>query len=75
MLGGVLIVESGVSIGVVVTVVLFARQFSSPLEQIADGMSNLQRTKAASKRVFDMLDAEEEPQRERATSPPTSRAM
>lgn len=62
VLGGVLIVENGVSIGVVVTVVLFARQFSSPLEQIADGMSNLQRTKAASKRVFDMLDAEEEPQ-------------
>ena len=62
LLGGVLIVENGVSIGVVVTVVLFARQFSAPLEQIADGMSNLQRTKAASKRVFDMLDAEEEPQ-------------
>ena len=62
VLGGVLIVENGVSIGVVVTVVLFARQFSAPLEQIADGMSNLQRTKAASKRVFDMLDAEEEPQ-------------
>ena len=71
VLGGVLIVESGVSIGVVVTVVLFARQFSSPLEQIADGMSNLQRTKAASKRVFDMLDAEEEPQQ---SGPPTSRA-
>lgn len=62
VLGGVLIVKSGVSIGVVVTVLLFARQFSSPLEQIANGMSSLQRTKAASKRVFELLDAEEEPQ-------------
>ena len=62
VLGGVLIVKNGVGVGVVVTIVLFARQFSAPLEQIADGMSSLQRTKAASKRVFDMLDAEEEPQ-------------
>lgn len=64
VLGGVLIVKNGVGVGVVVTIVLFARQFSSPLEQIADGMSSLQRTKAASKRVFDMLDAAEEPQQE-----------
>ena len=61
VVGGVLIVNYGVSVGVVVTIVLFAKQFSSPLEQIAEGLSSMQRTKAAGKRVFEVLDEPEEP--------------
>ena len=60
VVGGVLIVNYGVSVGVVVTIVLFAKQFSSPLEQIAEGLSSMQRTKAAGKRVFEVLDEPEE---------------
>ena len=60
VVGGVLIVNYGVSVGVVVTIVLFAKQFSSPLEQIAEGLSSMQRTKAAGKRVFEVLDVPEE---------------
>ena len=60
VVGGVLIVNYGVSVGVVVTIVLFAKQFSSPLEQIAQGLSSMQRTKAAAKRVFQLLDEPEE---------------
>lgn len=60
VVGGVLIVNYGVSVGVVVTIVLFAKQFSAPLEQIAQGLSTMQRTKAAAKRVFSLLDEPEE---------------
>ena len=60
VVGGILIVNYGVSIGVVVTIVLFAKQFSAPLEQIAQGLSTMQRTKAAGKRVFAVLDEPEE---------------
>ena len=60
VVGGVLIVNYGISVGVVVTIVLFAKQFSAPLEQIAQGLSSMQRTKAAAKRVFEVLDEPEE---------------
>lgn len=42
--------------GVIVTLVLFARQFSEPLEQISNGLSTLQQAKAAAKRVVDLLE-------------------
>ena len=64
LIGGWLIVRRGVSVGTVVTIVLFARQFSSPLEQIASGFANLSHVKACAKRVFQLLDMEEEPQTE-----------
>jgi len=60
LFGGWLVVKHGVSVGVVVTIVLFARQFASPLEQIAYGFSQVNRVKAASRRVFEILDMEEE---------------
>ncbi len=61
LLGGWLIVYQGVAVGTVMTIVLFARQIASPLEQIANGMSNIQHATAAAGRVFDILDREEEP--------------
>ncbi len=64
LVGGWLIVRRGVGVGTVVTIVLFARQFSSPLEQIASGFANLSHVKACAKRVFQLLDMEEEPQTE-----------
>ena len=42
LLGGWLIVRQGVPVGVIVTLVLFARQFSEPLEQISNGLSTLE---------------------------------
>ena len=58
--GGWLIINRGVPIGTVVTVILFARQFSWPLERIAYGLGYIQQIKSAAKRVFDMLDLPEE---------------
>lgn len=60
LIGGFLIVREGVSVGVIVTIVLYARQFASPLEQLAYGFSQINRVKAASRRVFTILDMEEE---------------
>lgn len=60
LLGGWLMVSRGVSVGVVVTIILYARLFASPLEQIAYGFSQLNRVKAAARRVYEILDMEEE---------------
>lgn len=61
LIGGWLIVNrDGVSVGIVVTILLYARQFSSPLEQIANGLGQLQHTKAGCRRVFKLLDLPEE---------------
>ena len=64
LIGGYLAVKQGVSVGVVVTIVLFARQFASPLEQLASSFGQMNRVKAAAGRVFAILDMEEEPVRE-----------
>ena len=60
LIGGWLIVSRGVGVGVVVTIVLYARQFASPLEQMSYGFSQMNRVKAASRRVFEILDLEED---------------
>ena len=60
VLGGWLILHRGVPIGTVVTVILFARQLSAPLEQVAFGLSFIQRIKSAARRVFALLDLPEE---------------
>ena len=60
LLGGWLIVYRSVSVGTVVTVILFAKQLSAPLERIASGFGELQMVKAAAKRVYDVLDLDEE---------------
>ena len=71
VLGGWLIVHRGVPIGTVVTVILFARQLSEPLERIAFGLSFIQQVKAAAKRVFTLLDLPEEPDPEGRAEQPT----
>ena len=46
--------------GIIVTILLYAKQFSSPLEQIAGGFGDLQHAKAAARRVFKLYDMAEE---------------
>ena len=74
LLGGWLIVHRGMPIGTVVTVILFARQLSAPLERIAFGLSYVQHVKSAAKRVFNLLDLpEEEDPAETAQAPTNGR--
>ena len=62
LLGGWLVVKgSNTSVGIIVTILLYAKLIAAPLEQIAGGLSNLQRAKAAARRVFALMDLEEEP--------------
>lgn len=60
-IGVILIIEGRASIQTVVTIVLLAQQFGSPLEEIANGFAYMNRVKAAAKRVYEILDMEEEP--------------
>ncbi len=60
VVGGWLIAKRGMPVGAVVTVILFARRFSDPLERIAFGMGYLQHIKGCAKRVFDLLDLPDE---------------
>lgn len=62
--GGWLIIYQGVKVGTIVTIILFSRQFSAPLERIASGFSQMEQTKAAAKRVFKILDTPEEERKE-----------
>ena len=71
LVGGWLITKHIVPIGTVVTVILFARQMSAPLERIAFGLGESQQVKAASKRVFDLLDLPEEPDAAGTAEQPT----
>ncbi len=60
LVGGWLLVSGRVSsVGTIVTILLFAKQFSAPLEQIAGGLGDLQHAKAAARRVFKILDMQE----------------
>ncbi|MBR3555512.1 MAG: ABC transporter ATP-binding protein [Oscillospiraceae bacterium] len=61
VLGGWLILHRGVPVGSVVTMILFAREFSAPLERIAFGLGYIQHMKGAAKRVFTLLELPEEP--------------
>lgn len=70
LIGGWFLVQGGLEVGSVVTIVLFARQFATPLEQIAYGFGQMERIKASSRRVFEILDMEEEPLEEGALDAP-----
>ncbi len=60
LIGGYLTVQGTLGVGAVVTVLLYSRQFSAPLEQIAEVLGSVQRTCAAARRVYEMQDAPEE---------------
>ena len=59
IVGALLTMNGYISFGVIVAFILYVRLFSSPLNQIAQSMTNLQTTAAASERVFEFLDEEE----------------
>ncbi len=60
LVGGWLMIQGHLSVGSVVAIVLYARQFAGPLEQIAYGFGQVERIKAAARRVFAILDLPEE---------------
>ena len=65
IVGALLVMNDAISFGVIVAFMVYVRLFTNPLSQIAQGMTNLQTTAAASERVFEFL---EEPEMEQETN-------
>lgn len=59
VVGAALAMDGKISFGVIVAFMMYIRLFTQPLSQIAQAMNNLQRTAAASERVFEFLNEEE----------------
>lgn len=57
--GGILVYENQITFGVIVAFTLYLRQLNQPLQQFAQAAASLQRTGAATERIFDFLEAEE----------------
>ena len=57
--GSVLAINGTIEFGVIVSFILYVRLFTTPLTQIAQGMTNLQTASASAHRIFDFLESEE----------------
>lgn len=74
LIGGYLLVRGTItSVGVLVAIVLYARQIATPLEQIAGGLGQLQHAKSACRRVFKIMDMDEEENPTGSIDPATAR--
>lgn len=60
ILGGYLAVHRGLAVGDIQAFIQYVRQFTQPITQIANISNVLQQTMAASERVFEFLEEEEE---------------
>ena len=59
IVGAVLTMNDIITFGTIVAFITYVRLFTSPLSQIAQGMTSMQSTAAASERVFEFLDEKE----------------
>ena len=59
VVGSLLVSKDIISFGVIVAFIMYVRLFTNPLSQIAQAMTSLQTTAAASERIFGLLDNEE----------------
>ena len=57
--GAALAMNGAITFGVIVAFMIYIRLFTQPLSQLAQSMQTLQRTAAASERVFEFFDEEE----------------
>ncbi len=59
VVGAALAMKGTISFGVIVAFMMYIRLFTQPLSQMAQSAQNLQRTAAASERVFEFFDEKE----------------
>ena len=59
IVGAVLTMNDTISFGVIIAFITYVRLFSSPLSQLAQAMTQVQTTTAASERVYEFIDEEE----------------
>ncbi len=60
--GGMLAIKNIITIGDIQAFIVYVKQFTQPIQQMAQVMNQLQSMAAASERVFEFLDEEEEVQ-------------
>jgi len=60
IVGGILSVAYGLSVGTVVSFLSYSKQFSQPLNSVAGMFNTIQSALAGAERVFEILDSEEE---------------
>ena len=56
IVGALLVINNHISFGVIVAFTIYVRLFTNPLTQMAQAMTSLQSTAAASERVFEFLE-------------------
>ena len=59
VIGAILVRNEIITFGVIVAFIVYVRLFTSPLQQMAQGLTNLQSATAASERVFEFLEETE----------------
>ncbi len=74
VLGGLRVASGTMSLGDVQAFIQYSRQFTQPLTQVASMVNLLQSGVASAERVFELLDAEEEPARVRPSRWPRAAA-
>ncbi|MBR1584368.1 MAG: ABC transporter ATP-binding protein [Clostridia bacterium] len=57
--GAALAMNGAITFGVITAFMIYVRQFQSPVQQIAQAMTNMQSAAAAAERVFEFLNEEE----------------
>ncbi len=67
VVGALLTSNNIISFGVIVAFMIYVRLFTNPLNQIAQALTFLQSTAAASERVFELLDEKELPNEDEVT--------
>jgi ATP-binding cassette, subfamily B, multidrug efflux pump len=73
VVGGLRVASGSLSLGDVQAFIQYTRQFTQPLTTVASMMNLLQSGVASAERVFELLDAEEEPADAPASATPASR--
>ena len=59
VVGAILILNGSIELGTITAFMIYVRLFESPIKQIAQAMTNIQSTAAASERVFEFLGEKE----------------
>ena len=59
VVGSILAMNGTIEFGVLGSFILYVRLFTTPLTQIAQGMTNMQTASASAHRIFDFLESEE----------------
>ena len=73
VVGGLRVATGAMSLGAVQAFIQYSRQFTHPLTQVASMVNLLQSGVASAERVFELLDAGEEPADSAAPAPPCER--